>query len=139
VAVFGAQRALAPAAAPPFWHAPTARAAAPLTALYLGNVVLSLLSLKGLNLPVYLVLRRNTPLLVSASRRGCAPGGTPGEGAGGRRAAGSRAGARAATARRSSRAAPPALCSVPAPLFRLFTRLPLTRRGAPGPSPPPLY
>jgi hypothetical protein len=47
LAVFAAQRAAAPSAAFPAWSGAAARSAAPLSALYLGNVVFSLLSLKG--------------------------------------------------------------------------------------------
>jgi solute carrier family 35 len=69
--LFAAQRAAAGPAgsAFPAWDPSTARNAAPLAAVYLGNIVFSLMSLKGLNLPMYLVLRRNTPLACMLLKR----------------------------------------------------------------------
>jgi solute carrier family 35 protein len=69
--LFAAKRAAdGPAGASfPAWDPATARTAAPLAAVYLGNIVFSLMSLKGLNLPMYLVLRRNTPLACMLLKR----------------------------------------------------------------------
>jgi len=69
LALFAAKRATEPSSAFPVWDGATARNAAPLAAVYLGNIVFSLMSLKGLNLPMFLVLRRNTPLACMLFKR----------------------------------------------------------------------
>jgi solute carrier family 35 protein len=77
LALFAAKRATEPSSAFAAWDAATARNAAPLAAVYLGNIVFSLMSLKGLNLPMYLVLRRNTPLACMLLKKIVFGGGWP--------------------------------------------------------------
>lgn len=77
LALFALKRATEPSSAFPAWDRATAQNAAPLAAVYLGNIVFSLMSLKGLNLPMYLVLRRNTPLACMLLKKIVFGGGWP--------------------------------------------------------------